>query len=286
MSVVGDVAFGEVILACDGGDVLHADHLSVVVVAEYDLVGHLLLALLRGCHVQFYVLVLPGHTAAHGGQSLALQRLHHGHLPQTVGGEALSVDGDGDLLLLLAILPHVRHGGQAAQSVAELVAVALQLAVGAVVALQREQQRAGVAKLAVDNHGQHALRQIRLELVDAVAQFGPGLILVVDVVLQFGSDYRHAIHALRGGLLAVYLFEGEQITLQGARHLLLYLFACGAGHHGDDGALAYGELRKLVLGHTVERVDAHRKEHRGHQRRNLIVDERPCHPAFSPIHRS
>ena len=271
------VGLAHVVLACHGGNVAHTQHLAVGGI-EDDALANLLLGTDAGRHVYLQVLVRSGHHAAHGGEPLAGECLYQGLAPYAIGSQALFVHGDGKLLLLLANLPHVAHAGQAAQAVGQLVAIALQFAIGTLVALHGDEQGAGVAKVVLGHQCQHTLGKGGLELVQSVLHLAPHGGEVVLVLLELHHHYAHAVLAGGVGLATVHLLVGEDVALQRPCHLLLYLLGRGTRHHGNHHALAYGEGWKLVLGHHVYRPQAKGQKQCREKGRYLIVVDRPCYP--------
>ena len=81
-----------------------------------------------------------------------------------------------------------------------------------------------------------------------------------------------------GGLDAVHLLKGEQVALQGARHLLLHLLGGSARIDRHHHTLTNGECRELILGHVVHAEDAKHKENADEQQRDGVVLERPFYP--------
>ena len=182
------------------------------------------------------------------------------------------------MLLLLAQLLHLAHAGQTAQAVGQFVAIALQFAVGALVALHGDEQSAGVAEIVLDHQGHDTLGQRGLEVVQSVLHLAPHGGEVVLVFLELHHDDAHAVLAGRVGLAAVHLLVGEDIPFQGACHLFLYLLGRGARHYGNDHALPYGEGWELVLGHHIHGPDAEGQKQGRYEGRNLIVLDGPRYP--------
>ena len=71
------------------------------------------------------MLVVIVDAATHGSDTLSLQTAEKHLLAYAVGLQPLTVDIERDLLLLLAKQLHVGYGRDAAQTVAEFIAVSL-----------------------------------------------------------------------------------------------------------------------------------------------------------------
>ena len=278
MTILLDVARRSIVFALDGGDVADAHHLARERVAVDDLIGHLGFAVLRGLNVDDGLLVVAHEAACHRGEPLRLQGRHECLLTDAERLQTLAVDVEAHLLLVFAVEAHVGHGGYLAQPVGEAVAIVLQLAVAAFLALDGNEQGRGVAKVVVGHQCQHARGQALLVERKAMLDFRPHLVLVVHLVVQVDEHHCHAVLRRRCGLGAVYLAIGEEIALERARHLLFDFLAGGTRIDGHHHALADGERWKLVLGHHPHAVDADAKEDGYQQERNLIVIEWPGYP--------
>ena len=185
---------------------------------------------------------------------------------------------------MFTILPHIGHGGNLAQAVAEAVAVVLQLAVATLWTLNGDEQGRGVAEIVVGHQRKDSLRQTLLIEGESVLDLAPDLIFVVDVIVQVDEHHRHTILGSGSGLGTLHLGISEKETLQRARHLLLYLFGRGAGEDSDDHPLTDGEGRELILRHDVHPIDAYAEENDNDEQGNAIVLEGPGEPAFNLFH--
>ena len=125
MAVLLDVALVGTVLAHHAGHIAHPRHLAADRIAEDDLVGYRLLAVLRGRYVQGHLLVGVADAAAHGSNTLCLQTAEEHLLADAVGLQSLPVDIKGYLLLVLTIDAHVSHRRYAAQTVGEAVGIVL-----------------------------------------------------------------------------------------------------------------------------------------------------------------
>ena len=201
-----------------------------------------------------------------------------GGLSDAVGCQALTVDVESELLLLVSYLLHVADAFYPSQTVGKFVAVLLKFAVGTLAAFYGHQSGAGVAEVVVRDDGHHALRQLLLEVVQSVLDFRPYLVLVVHVFAQIYHHHAHAVHGGGGGLFTAYLLEGKEVTFERTRHLGLYLFACSTGVDGNDHTLTDDVGWKFILRHHVHAVKAECCEQCHQQCRYLEILEWPCHP--------
>ena len=270
VAVVEDVAVGVVVSTLDARHIAYAEHVALGVAPD-DLVGNLLLAAQRRGEVD------RGLGAAHGGQPLRGERRREHLLADAVGGQPVVVDVDGYLLRLEAVGAEVRDRLDAAQPVAQLVEVLLQFAVAARVGFERDEQRRGVAKVVVGHERHHAPRQLCLEGVEAVLDFRPDLVLVVDVILQLDHDVAHAVLRGGGGLRPLDLLVGHQELLERAGQLFLDLFAGGARIEAHHYTLADGVLRKLLFRNVDKPEDAEQEEAPDEQEGDAEVAHRPRH---------
>ena len=117
MAVLLDAACMRVIFPHHPGHVPHPCHLARDGIGEDDLVGNLIFRILRRLHVDGYLLVIIVDAATHGGETLRLQTAEEQLLSDAVGLHPLTVYVERDLLLLFTEQLHVRHGGDAAQTV-------------------------------------------------------------------------------------------------------------------------------------------------------------------------
>ena len=278
MPVLLDVALRRVIFALHTGDVTNAHHLPRERIAVDNLFGHLLLAVLRRLQVDECLLVVAHEAACQRGEPLRLQGCHKRLLTDAERLQALAVDVEAHLLLMVTVEAHVGHRWNLAQSVGETVAIVLQLAVAALLALNGDEQGRGIAEVVVGYQCQHTRGQALLVECQAMLDFRPHLVLVVHLVVEVDEHHRHAILRCRRSLRAVHLAIGEEIAFQRARHLLFHLLTRGTRIDGHHHALTDGERRELVLWHHPHAVDADAEEDGNEQERNLIVVEWPTDP--------
>ena len=253
VAVLLDVSAGVVVFAYDACHVLHLYAASCGIAVD-DLFGNLAFALLGGGDVEGDVTLVGTDASAHGGESLCGEGLCDGGLSDAVGCQALTVDVESELLLLVSYLLHVADAFYPSQTVGKFVAVLLKFAVGTLAAFYGHQSGAGVAEVVVRDNGHHALRQLLLEVVQSVLDFRPYLVLVVHVFAQVYHHHAHAVHGGGGGLFTAYLLEGKEVTFERTRHLGLYLFACGTGVDGNDHTLTDDVGWKFILRHHVHAV--------------------------------
>ncbi len=192
-------------------------------------------------------------------------------------GQAVIVEIDRDLFLLLAHHGHAPHAGDGAQAALQVIHVFAQFTVGLVVGFHGNQHRRRVAEVVVDLHGEHALRQTGLEHLDAVLELGPESVLVLHVVVQFHLDDGDTVAAVGLGFLLFHIFIGEDVVLERFGHLLLDLLGRSAGIDRHDNALADGDGRELVLVDVIQPVDAHRDEDARHHDDDPAVAHGPGH---------
>ena len=182
MAVLLDVAIRRVVFALHAGNVADAHHLSRQRVAVNDLVGHLLFAVLCRLDMDECLLVVVGELSGHRGQALRLQGGHQRLLSDAECFEPLPIHIEAHLLLVLTILPHIRHRRNLAQAVGEAVAIVLQLAIAALLALYGNEQGRSVSEIVVGNQRQHTAWQTLLVEGQTVLDLAPHLVLVVHFV--------------------------------------------------------------------------------------------------------
>ena len=95
--------------------------------------------------------------------------------------------------------------------------------------------------------------------------FAPYLIFVVHIVVELHHHNAHAVLRCGGGLFAVHLAVGKQISLQRTSHLLFNLLAGSSWIDGYHHSLTDSGMRELVLRHHVHAVDAHHKQNHYYQ---------------------
>ena len=156
MAVLFDAACHWVILTHHSGNIPHAHHLACGCIAIDNLIGYLLLTILHSLDMDGYLLVGVADATAHSGDALGLQTTEKHLLSDAIGLQALTVDIERDLLLLLAEEFHVSDRRDAAQTVAQVVAILFQFAVAALVALNSDEKCRGVAEVIVHHDGEHA----------------------------------------------------------------------------------------------------------------------------------
>ena len=140
MSVLFYAAGVGVVLTHHTGHIPHTGYFTSGGVAEDNLVGYLLDAVLRGGYVDGHLLVVVTDAATHGSDALSLKTAEEHLLTDAVGLQALSVYVERNLLFLLAEHFYICHRRDAAQAVGEVVAVFLQLTVTALATLNGNQQ--------------------------------------------------------------------------------------------------------------------------------------------------
>ena len=253
------------IFTLNAGNIPYAHHLSCGCVAIDNLIGNLLLAILHCFDMDGYLLVVVADAATHCCDALCLESGEEHLLTYAVGLQALAVDVERYLLLLLTEEFHVGYRGDAAQSVTQVVAILFQFAVAALVALDGNEQSRGVAEVVVNYDSQHSRWQLRLESVQTMFDFTPYLILVVNIVIQLYHHNAHAVLRCGGGLFAVHLTVCKQIALQRASHLLLHLFAGSSRIYGYYHTLTDGGMREFIFRHHVHAVDTQNKQNHYYQ---------------------
>ena len=184
---------------------------------------------------------------------------------------------DANLLLLLSDHSDTSHTFHRAQTVLQLVHVVAEFAVGLVLRLHRNEHRRRVSEVIVHLHGQHTLRQLSFERLHTVLEFRPELVLVLDVIVQFYLDDGYRVAAVRLGLHLVHVLVGEDVFLQGLRHLLLHLQCRGAWINGYHHALTDGDVGELVLPDAVETIETKGDKHAGNHDDYLPVVHRPLY---------
>ena len=205
---------------------------------------------------------------------------------ETILGKAVIVQVDGYLLVLHPAHRHATHAGDAAQTILQEFHIVIQLTIRLVLTLQGDEQGGGVAEVVHHLHGQHILRQLRLELGYPVLELAPESVLVLEVVVQLHLDVDNAVAALREGFLLPDLLVGEDVFLQGLGHLLHHLLYRVARRHGHHDALADGEVGKLVLTHLGQAVDAEGHEAGHAQDDDLPVVHGRFHEVALPFHKA
>ena len=230
------------------------------------------------------LLVSIADAATHHRNALRLQPAEQHLLSNAVGLQSLTVHIEGDLLFLLAIKAYIGHRWYAAQLVAQLVGVTLQLPIAALRALDGDEQCRGITEIIVGYKCQHTTWQTLLEKCQSVFDFTPHLIFIVHLVVQ--PDH-HQAHTVLGGcrsFLTVYLSVSEQITLQRPCHLFLHFLGSSARIDSNDNPLANGKRRELVFWHDVHAIDAQRKKNDDNQKRYRIMFEGPFQPIYLLLH--
>ena len=147
--------------------------------------------------------------------------------------------------------------------------------------MNRKQHGDRVAEIGVDDRSDHARRQFGGSgFVHLIAQLGPELVGVLDVLLQLDSDSHQSRAAGRVGLLLAHLRELEDVLFQLPRDLLFHLFGGSAGIRGQQQALADGNAGILGSRHRQKRMDPHRHRHRRQNDGNQRIAQR----AFDGVH--
>ena len=213
MTVLFDATRHRLIFTLNGSHISHPCHLTRYRVREDDLVGNLLLRILRCLYVDGNLLVVVADAATDGCDTLSLKAREKHLLANAIGLQALTINIKTYLLLLFTKHFHVGNRGNTTQSVAQVVAILFQFPIAALVACNGNQQGRGVAKVVVYDNGQHPTGQLSLIGIESMLQLTPHLILVVHVVVQAHHHDAHAVLRRGGGLGAIYLAKGKEIAL-------------------------------------------------------------------------
>ena len=278
MSILFDTTGHGFVFALYGCHIAHTCHLARNGVGEDYLVGNLLLRVFLSLNVDGYLLVIVAYRAAHGGDALSLQSREEHLLADAVGLQALAIDVETDLLLLFAEEFYISYTWDAAQAIGEVVAILLEFAIAALVALDSDEQSRGIAEVIVDHDGQHTAGQLGLKPVESVLYLRPDLVLIIHIVVEFNHHDTHAVLRLRGGLLTIYLAIGEEVALKRTSHLLFDLLAGGTRIYSHYHTLTDGGVRKLILRHDIHAVDAHHKQYADDEQCYRVMLQRPSEP--------
>ena len=280
MPVLFDTTRHRVVFPFDGSDVTHPNHLTSGRVGEDDLVGNLLFGVVRILNVDGYLLIIVADAATHRGDTLRLQTGKEHLLSDAVGLEPLTIDIKTNLLFLFTKQFHVGDRGDAPQTVAQVVAVLFQFPVTALATLDGNQQGGGVAEVIVDHDGEDTCGQLRLESIQSVLNLAPHLILIVHIVIQFHHRDTHAVLRGGGGLGAVHLTKGEEVTLQRTRCLQFHFFRGSTWIDGHHHTLTDGGMGELILRHGVHPEDTHHKQDGDDEQCYRVIFQWP----FQPFH--
>ena len=168
---------------------------------------------LRAVHIDGLLARLFADAPRRGRKAFREER--HGQRPvtQAVACQPVVVEDDAHLVLLHTRHGHAPHALHRAQTVFQLIHIVRQLAVGLVVALHRDKQGRRVAEVVHHHHGHDPSRQLSLELVHAVLEFRPELLLVLYLVVQLHLHHAHAAHRRRGSLLLAHILVREDVVL-------------------------------------------------------------------------
>ena len=219
------------------------------------------------------LILLVLQTATGAGKALAGQFLSDGEIADAVVRQLIGVEVDGNLRHLHTADTHLTHRRHHAQRVLDNLHILVELAVGLVLALERDELRRHIAEVILHPHGNDATRQTRLERLDAVFELRPELILILEILVEFDDDDTHAVARIGVRLLFQHLFIGEDIVLERLGHLLLHLFRRGAGEDGSHDALAHRVVGKLILIDHLQAEDAEDYEATNQQNDDLSVVE-------------
>ena len=139
MTILLNTARHRFVLTHHLGDVSDSCDFTCHRIGEDDLIGNLLLRILRVLNMDGNLLVIVADAAAHRGDALGLEAREEHLLSDAVGLQALTVDIEADLLLLLTEQFDVGHRGNTTQSIGEVVTVLFELTVAALVTLDSDE---------------------------------------------------------------------------------------------------------------------------------------------------
>ena len=154
----------------------------------------------------------------------------------------------------------------------------MEFAIRTAFALQGNEQGRCVAKFVICNQGQHALGQLLFEEIEAMLDFRPYLILVVDLFVQFQHHHAHAVRRGTGSFLAPHFLELEKIAFQRFGYLLLHFLGRGAGIDGYHHSLTDGKTGEGILRHLVKAVESEYEKQNDEQRRQTVVAHQSGYP--------
>ncbi len=168
-AVDGDILVERGILIFDFGHVFQTDDVAAQVAVDHGVLNIInLVETLIDVDGTLVFLVLQ--AAAGAGEAFSGQLLGYGEIADAVVRELVGVEIDGNLRHLHTGDAHLAHRGHHAQRVLDDLHILVELAIGLVLALQRNQLRRHVAEVVLHAHGQYAARQTRLEGLDAMLE--------------------------------------------------------------------------------------------------------------------
>ena len=222
LAVVLDIGTRAGVLALDGGDIADTDHLARGGAVE-DGLCHVVLRIERRLHMDVATQLAVCQATRVERSRLSGELAHqHGRVDAVVG-QAVAVEIDGQLLLLSAHADDIRQAGYRAQAVAEPRDIFLHLAIGLLLAFERDEHRRGIAEVIIGNQRQHTCRQRHLKQLQAFLQLVPELRRLFYVRVQPHDSRADAVETLHAGFLLVDFLERPQELLQRACQLLLHL---------------------------------------------------------------
>ena len=175
-------------------------------------------------------------------------------------------------------MTHVADALDATQAVGQFIAVLLELAVGTLVAFQRDEQGSSIAEVIHDEKCHNTRWQLAFEGINVMLHLVPHGAELCKLRVEENPHEAHVVHAPCRRLCAVHLIEGEDVAFQGACHLCFYLFARCTGHDSHNNSHSHSEGRKLVLRHLIKSVETEDKQYDGDKRGDAPVFEWPCRP--------
>jgi len=181
----------------------------------------------------------------------------------------LQAAGDPDFFRLRSVGHKLSHFAHGAHLVVDLVGEVPQLAVAVALAVNGDQHGDRVAEIGIDHRPPDAVGEFGCaDKIHLVAQLGPELVGIPDIVLQFDIDDGEAGAACRIGLFLAHLGELEDVLFQGFRDLFFHLLGGRARVHRGDEPGPDGDRRIFRPLHFQEGMDADHDDHGRQNERN------------------